>query len=332
MKVKDMMNKDVIFCSEDDETNEVASTMINNNIHQLVLEDGRMVVASDIFRSSPGQKVRSIARNFGHLDPLDNERDALVKVLSSGAQSLPVVEAGKVVGILGLSDIAASIDLPDPAEFMHGPVFSVSPGDSVSKAMEIMNDKNLSRVAVTENERIVGVLSDLDLLKMVAKGYSGKKPPVSVLMSPYDASDDTSTEEIIRKVREDGVFYFTRDRIPYAVVTLTDILSSVLLASEDVNVRLIGFENEMARQKLEGLGRKLMKIVKLDGIVAHAKKAGENYELRVRAYTNIGNFVFSTSCFDITSGIDEAVDAIEQRVKSKKEKIRDLRRKMYSEF
>jgi CBS domain-containing protein len=48
-------------------------------------------------------------------------------------------------------------------------VFSVSPGDSVLRVIELMNEFNVGAVVVMEEERLVGILSERDIARRFVK-------------------------------------------------------------------------------------------------------------------------------------------------------------------
>jgi len=65
-----------------------------------------------------------------------------------------------------------------------GGVLTVSPQDTVYKALEIMADKNLGALVVVEDEKVVGMFSERDYARnVVLKGKSSKDTLIKDLMS-----------------------------------------------------------------------------------------------------------------------------------------------------
>jgi acetoin utilization protein AcuB len=88
-----------------------------------------------------------------------------------GVRHLPVLDAGRIVGILSQRDILLIESLPDvkpdevPVEdAMVQDVFTVSPDTPVGDAVETMIERKLGSAVVSENDRVVGVFTTIDAL------------------------------------------------------------------------------------------------------------------------------------------------------------------------
>ncbi len=86
---------------------------------------------------------------------------------------LPVVDEGRLVGILSDRDLAAyrhrGLDgdqLPTIAALMSADVLSVDPESDVSEAIELMLDAKCGAIPVVEpdTDRLVGIVSYVDVL------------------------------------------------------------------------------------------------------------------------------------------------------------------------
>ncbi len=65
-----------------------------------------------------------------------------------------------------------------------GEILTISPQDTVYKALEIMAEKNLGALIVVEGEKVVGMFSERDYARnVVLKGKSSKNTLVKDLMS-----------------------------------------------------------------------------------------------------------------------------------------------------
>ena len=63
-------------------------------------------------------------------------------------------------------------------------VWSISPDATVFDAIQLMADKNIGALLVTEKDKVVGILSERDYTrKVVLKGKSSKQTPVREILS-----------------------------------------------------------------------------------------------------------------------------------------------------
>ena len=84
---------------------------------------------------------------------------------------LPVVDGGRVVGVLSQRDILIMESLPgvNPTEVrveeaMVRDVFTVAPDAPVGEVIETMIDRKLGSTIVCEGERVLGVFTTIDAL------------------------------------------------------------------------------------------------------------------------------------------------------------------------
>ena len=86
---------------------------------------------------------------------------------------MPVVEKGKLVGIICQTDILRAVKTGSVQEMvvqdvMTTEVCCVSPTDSAVTVAKLMIDKDINRIPVTENEKVVGIVTRGDLIKAAA--------------------------------------------------------------------------------------------------------------------------------------------------------------------
>lgn len=86
-------------------------------------------------------------------------------------------------------------------EIMTKDVFSVSPGDNIKSAAEIMDKHNVGAVPVCEGERILGIITDRDIaLRSVSNGENVSRQTVREIMSsnPIFGTPDMDVTEASR--------------------------------------------------------------------------------------------------------------------------------------
>ncbi len=83
--------------------------------------------------------------------------------------AIPVVDTdGEPVGIVSATDLAAELKPGSPIKtIMTEKVYSVPQYDDVSIAARVMRNHKIHRVVVTHEQKVVGMLSAFDLLKLV---------------------------------------------------------------------------------------------------------------------------------------------------------------------
>ncbi len=83
--------------------------------------------------------------------------------------AVPVADGnGRPVGIVSATDLARNLKPGSPiSQIMTDHVYTVPQYDDVSVAARVMRNRRIHRVVVTHEQKIVGMLSAFDLLKLV---------------------------------------------------------------------------------------------------------------------------------------------------------------------
>lgn len=91
---------------------------------------------------------------------------------------VPVVDqAGSLVGVISESDIvrrANSIGGWSPTivgQIMTRPAVTVPPGEPLSRVCQLMSGRRIHRIVVVEDERILGILTSMEILGAVASHF-----------------------------------------------------------------------------------------------------------------------------------------------------------------
>ncbi len=136
-----------------------------------------------------------------------------------------------VCGWAVLSDLVRSI--------MSRHVQTIKPEDLVTDALKKMVRANIGSVVVTESKKPVGIITERDLLRSVAKGARRLRSPAGRVMSSpvISISSDTPNQEAIKTMLKHGI-----RRLPIidkgtlvGIVTERDLLKWVLRISYEPN-------------------------------------------------------------------------------------------------
>jgi CBS domain-containing protein len=100
--------------------------------------------------------------------------EAIRAMAEHGVGALLVMTDRRLVGIVSERDYArkvillgrASADTP-VADIMSTPVITVQPHDTVQKCMQLMTDRHVRHLPVTDGDKVLGMVSIGDLVKAV---------------------------------------------------------------------------------------------------------------------------------------------------------------------
>ena len=104
--------------------------------------------------------------------PISSLSKAVKTMRAHRVRHLPVVDAGRVVGVLSQRDILIMESLPgvNPTEVrveeaMVRDVFTVGPDAPLGEVIETMIDRKLGSTIVCEGDRVLGVFTTIDALR-----------------------------------------------------------------------------------------------------------------------------------------------------------------------
>jgi tRNA nucleotidyltransferase (CCA-adding enzyme) len=113
-----------------------------------------------------------MANNVHTLNLNITAQDAAALMRRYGHEGFPVLEEGRLLGILTRRDVDRALHhglgkQPIKSLLHSGPV-AVSPNDPVDEVRRVMLESDLGQVPVVEDERFVGIVTRTDLIKLLA--------------------------------------------------------------------------------------------------------------------------------------------------------------------
>ena len=108
------------------------------------------------------------------VDAGDPVRTAIERMAERHIGALPVLENGRLAGIVSERDYARKVVLlgrnsleTSVSMIMSAPVVSVGPQQTVNDCMQLMTDKRIRHLPVVEDGKLIGVISIGDCVKAV---------------------------------------------------------------------------------------------------------------------------------------------------------------------
>jgi CBS domain-containing protein len=113
-------------------------------------------------------------------------------------------------------------------ELMTREVLAVAPEDTLGEAAQRMADQNVGSAVVVDYGRLVGILTERDLLRAVAGRVHSSEARVREWMTanPVTASESTSAEEAARVMLEHGFRHLPVVEVDQTlgIVSLRDVM------------------------------------------------------------------------------------------------------------
>jgi len=177
--------------SKSSNVKDVARSMLNNNIKVIPVYDGEWYIVSiyKLFEYLKKEKIADMKvsdimnRNVIYLESNDHISKAISLMRKYNISRLPVVEDGKVIGIITVRDIVENIFYPlkrskvgelsgrkekikdiTVSSIMSKDLIYLSPEDKVMKFLDMVSKYEISGCPVLENGKLVGILTVKDIL------------------------------------------------------------------------------------------------------------------------------------------------------------------------
>ncbi|HXG05853.1 MAG TPA: CBS domain-containing protein [Nitrososphaera sp.] len=347
MNVSEVMVRDVITLTPEDTVARALNTMADKSVNQIpvVDDDGKyigMIFAKQLLNSSaqPSSKVKSYIVNTSVIGPDEDIEDAIRLVIGSGHRALPVVENGKLVGIISETDLVSTADFGHAIvdEVMSGAIV-VEENTPLSDAMAKMRRYNISRLPVINSKGILrGTLSILDIVRIVAtpRERTSKSAAISgataaikdvkvkdIMRRAASVEPGTRLNSIVDHFRRNEEVIVVGDDRPMGIVTPKDVLELLLPKKNAVPlIHMAHLEDTNDKREIqEQMERFLKKIQgKLDdvlSVVVYADKhKTHKYSLRTRLITSKGVINAKAVAYDPISASKELIARLERRIKS----------------
>ena len=202
LKIADIMVEEVMTIEPMDTLGTAARKMADHRISCLVVTEAGVVkgilTAKDFLKKAAttqdGLYLRTVLEAMTYpvqcVGPGQTIVDASRVMESRGIRHLPVVDHGRLVGVVTQSDLTRALTschaLQDIAEIMCRDVVTVPTEETVQTAIDVMAAFGISSVVVADSGQVKGVLTERDVLKKVAslERDPATIPVIEVMSSP----------------------------------------------------------------------------------------------------------------------------------------------------
>lgn len=347
MNVSEIMVADVFTLSSEDTVARALNMMADKSINQIpvVDDDGKyagMIFAKQLLNSSaqPPSKLKGYVVNTSTIGPDQEVEKAAQLIVGAGNRALPVVEKGRLVGIVSETDIVSTADFGHAIvdEVMSGAIV-IEEDTSLADAVAKMRRYNISRLPIINQKGIFkGTLSILDVGRIIAtpRERTSKSAAIS---GGTAAIKDVKAKDLIRRAVsvEPGTKlnsiadYFKRneevvivgDGRPMGIVTPKDALELVLpkrISQPMIHMAHLedGKDRTEIQEQLERFLKKIHgKLGDIRSVVVYADKhKTRKYSLRTRLITSRGVIDAKAVGYDPISASKELIARLDRRIKS----------------
>lgn len=173
--IKEIIQKDFPKIDGNDPISKAASHMQNYE-GIILLRDGKydgLLNKRDLAKTkiSPNTKAKTFLSHVAKLSSEETIEKTAALMLESDSYVLPVFDKKKLIGIVTAKDLlkaAVESEFGDETvdTFISQPVIKIDADDPISKAINLFNTKDISRLPVYENDQLSGILTIDDVFSI----------------------------------------------------------------------------------------------------------------------------------------------------------------------
>ncbi len=370
MLVKDLMNKNVVYCEPDESVSQALGLMKKYKVHQLpIIKDGELtgiLILNKIITREIDPlktKISTLMIPSPRLSPDASSEDAIKLLLGSNLRAVPVFDS-KLRGMISEQDLMKAVKAEDKIAVEK--CCYIEEDSNIGKVKSLMIHKNVSRVPVVKNGKFIGVIGTLDLIKVLEgkrrfearhgrlkdSGYKeGHRAHIdkisvsAVMREPVILKADYSSSEVVELLKENEEVLIENGAL--GLITAKDILRSTVKPSSFSYVQITGITDEGAivtdkiHQAASELVQRLSRSVELQPMKIHIKKHKKlgpktKYSLHIELPTSLGLFVSTKThgvgktYADLPTLVQKAMNNLEKEIRKKIEKGRRTEKRRVS--
>jgi predicted transcriptional regulator len=153
---------------------------------------------------------------------------SMVARIEAGSVDPRVSTLSRIVQVLNAAEKPRMI----ASQVMHSPVLSVAPDETIARAVDIMDQKNISQLPVIADGVPVGCISESAIVSAIDEGSTGKSQDIDVrkLMEPGFPAvpPDMDIDTVVRILQKHHAILVMEEGKVQGVITKHDILPLVI--------------------------------------------------------------------------------------------------------
>lgn len=291
-----------------------------------------MVLEGTLLLSAPNEKAKNLSFNPPQVLPESEIGEALTIFVSSGLQALPVVQKGKLQGVLKLPSILQKLPLGEISleEAINKHPYSVGEATPVSDVREIMLRSRLGRVYVTDTAKhLIGIITHNSFLKKPIFFKKDWRRAADIMehgvlsVSPKDTL--AKAVSLIGKNGLRAIAVVEGGHLVGSVEAATVVLR-VLDANapigEGISVEIAGlsglesFEKSAINSAVFGQVKKIAKALGPSKIKIVFKRGKSEWEISLTMSRGKEKILAKTSSFDALTGVSEVLRTLQRKVRN----------------
>lgn len=124
-------------------------------------------------------------------------------VITKDKMPLGIVTERDIVSFIGQNG-CNSLTSKRAGDLMHSPVFTMSPKQDTREALQFMSSKRIRRLPITENKKLVGIITYGDIIREIQKELSDSQIKTEQLKNTAAKFKQTA-EDLKKEVQIDGL-------------------------------------------------------------------------------------------------------------------------------
>ncbi|MFH0961704.1 MAG: CBS domain-containing protein [archaeon] len=292
-----------------------------------------VILEGALLLASPKEKAKNLSFNPPSISPESTVRDALKVFASSGMQLLPVVQKGKLSGVLKLPSVIQKLPLGELTleEVTNKHPYSIGEATPVADVREIMVRSRLGRVYVTDAAgHLTGIITHNSFLKKPGFFKKDWRRASEIMehgvlsISPSDTVQKAAA--LVAKNRLRAIALVENGHLVGSVeagLIVSKVLEKTEPVGEGIRVEILGlaslesFEKTAINSAVFGQVRKISEELGPSTIKLVFKRSRSEWEVSLTATLTGGKKILAkVSEFDALFAASEVLRTLQKRVRN----------------